>query len=117
MTTEPNHRKVADEAICWCRLLLGVASAFCFLTAVFGSPEFFQRSGSLLTAAAAWSFVLISKATGSVESFGNFCEPDHFAEVRQGVAETASCMSKISGTLTVVGTVIWGYGDVLMKAI
>lgn len=87
------------------------------LTAVFGSPDFFQRSGSVLTAAAAWSFVLIGKATGSVTPTDISGDPECFGQLRADVGKKVSGMSKVSGALTVVGTAIWGYGDVVMKVI
>ena len=95
-------------------LLLLVASVACVFSAVFLDPSMFQRSGSILTAAAAWAFVLVGQARSKVEVRSIQMEGPEIAEKRLEVFRCASKISNASCILTILGTIIWGYGDLIL---
>lgn len=89
-------------------VLIAVGSAF------FSTPEMFQRSGAILTIASAWSFLWVEQVKGMAELGDASCESGEFATIRESWRKQAALMARFCAAFGAVGTMIWGYGDLIV---
>lgn len=77
--------------------------------------DWFQRSGSILTAAAAWSFAWNESSKRRVWSPSNQFESEEYSKLYSTLEPYFSFLGRASVVLTIVGTIIWGYGDLILQ--
>lgn len=117
---EKANKKVSRRLMVAVTLMVAGASAVLVSVWLDGAlgicgSEWFQRSGSILTATAAWSLVSIEQAKQTVTLTDLGFEPEEFGDFRRAANERATRIAWVGVGLTVVGTIIWGYGDLMFN--
>lgn len=117
-----SYRKIVKKYLLGCKALLGVAFIMPFLAPFDIRPSFesvevwFQRSGAITSIYALLSTTVADMGQRSLNRLGKTNDP-HKREVLDEFAWSFEKVRLAALVLTVVGTVIWGYGDTALKYI
>lgn len=70
-----------------------------------------------MTIASAWSFLWVEQVKGVAELSDASFEPEEFAAIRDSWRKQATVMARACAALGAVGTMIWGYGDLMLCSV